>query len=92
MHFSDSQIKEISIPSSVIIICKNEFYICYNLNNVEIPSNFNLPLMKEYKFYNSTIKDMSIPSNITNSCKYAFSEYFNLNKVEFKTNSEITNN
>lgn len=62
--FFKSKIKEISIPSSVILIGKSAFSDTDILTKVNFPEDSKLEVINEYAFDKSSIKSLSIPSSV----------------------------
>lgn len=70
--FSQSSITEIFIPPHVTHICKNVFYLCKNLQRVEIPTNSELQFIGESSFLGTSIESIFIPSHVKVISKYTF--------------------
>ena len=87
--FARRDINEISIPSNIKIISSSAFFLCRNLNKVEIPTNSNLQLIGSSAFESSQIEEISIPPTVSKICENAFNFCSELRKVEIPTNSNL---
>ena len=83
-----SELKKVTIPRHVKKNCRLSFVLCFNLQNVEIPSDLELEDIEEGAFYTNQIKKLFIPSHVKILRSNAI---YSINTItlEFPPNSEL---
>lgn len=81
--------KKIAIPRNVLVIGKECFLSCSNIQKVEFEGNSNLRNIDDNAFNNCLFEKISIPLNVARIGGSAFSYCNNLEKVEFEKNSKL---
>ena len=87
--FSYTSIKTIIIPPSVGQIGRNAFYMCQQLQKVELSEDSKLQLIDESTFSYSSIRKFFISPKISQICEKSFANCMKLRKVLSSENSEL---
>lgn len=87
--FTRRNIKEITIPSNIIVISRYSLAECFYLKSIKFAEKSDLNLIEANAFRDSSIENILIPLHVSEIGCYAFSNCDNLKTIEFHENSEL---
>lgn len=92
--FSESLIKSIAIPKSVVAVGEGSFYNCQYLQKIEIPLDTKLKEFEKFTFIKTVIQTNDIPSTISKLNEFWCEEKTKINVAKIdsieETNSDKT--
>jgi hypothetical protein len=88
-EFRGSELRSIFIPSSVVVLGKESFFLCKSLESVTFESGSRLERIEESAFQESGLKSILIPSSVVVSGKESFFKCESLESVTFESGSRL---